>query len=173
MKKVLAVLIAVMMTLVMSGAFAETVRFVEDSTDFDIEMELPEGAVVGEQVSSDMLSVCIIESEGLASVSVNIAWTDIYGDLSMNDLSEEDVEQLKELASKQYNDPVVSVETTPSGNSYIYVNTGEGIDAIFTLYLGYFVELTQWHDDFSELTEDDSAFMLQLLYNIEFLPLAE
>lgn len=170
MKKTLAILLAVIMTLICSGALAETVKFLENSSDFDIEMELPEGAAVGDQISSALVSYCEITSEGLASVAVTIAPSDIYGELSLKDLSEEEVEELKAQAGEQYKDPEMTIETTLLGNDYIFVNADEeGINAIFTLYLGYFIELTQWHDDFSPITEADNAFMLQLLYNLEFL----
>lgn len=173
MKKTLAILLAVMMMLVCSGALAETVKFLEDSSEFDIEMALPAGAAVGEQTSSALVSYCLITSEGLASVAITIAPSDIYGDLSLKELSAEEVETLKAQAGEQYEDPELTVETTPSGNDYIFVNADEeGINAIFTVYLGYFVELTQWHDDFSALTEADNAFLLELLHNIEFLPAA-
>ena len=45
------------------------------------------------------------------------------------------------------------------------------MDSIFTLYDGFFVELTQWHENYAELSEKDYAFMQQLLYNLEFIPL--
>jgi hypothetical protein len=173
MKKTLAILLAVIMTLVCGGALAETVKFLENSSEFDITMELPEGAVVGDQTSSPLVSFCEITSEGLASVAVTIAPSDIYGDLSLKDLSDEEVAELEAQAAEQYEDPEITIETTPLGNQYIFVNADEeGINAIFTLYLGYFVELTQWHDDFSPITEADNAFMLQLLYNLDFLPMA-
>lgn len=170
MKKILAFLIAAILLLGSTSAFAEVVTFAEDSPEFNIEMELPEGASVGEQVDSELVSVCQIASDGVASVYITIAPSDIYDDLSMNDLSEEEVENLKALASEQYDNPEMTIEITPSGNKYIHVVTNVGISSIFTLYRGYFVELTQWHDDYSELTDTDYAFMLQLLHNIEFLP---
>lgn len=171
MKKVLAILTAAILLFGSASALAEVVKFAEDSSNFDIQMELPEGASVGKQVDSELVSVCQINSEGLASVYITIAPSDIYGDLSMNDLSEVDVENLKSLASEQYDQPEMTVEVTPSGNTYIHVSSDAGIASIFTLYRGYFVELTQWHDDYRELTDVDYAFMLQLLYNINFLPL--
>jgi len=171
MKKVLAILTAAILLFGSASALAEVVKFAEDSSNFDIQMELPEGASVGKQVDSELVSVCQINSEGLASVYITIAPSDIYGDLSMNDLSEADVENLKSLASEQYDQPEMTVEVTPSGNTYIHVSSDAGIASIFTLYRGYFVELTQWHDDYRELTDADYAFMLQLLYNIDFLPL--
>ena len=173
MKKTLAILLAVMMMLVCSGALADTVKFMEDSSEFDIEMALPAGAAVSDQATSPLVSYCLITSEGLASVAITIAPSDIYGSSSLKDLSAEDVEALKAQAGEQYEDPEMTIETTPSGNDYIFVNADEeGINAIFTLYLGYFVELTQWHDDFSPITEADNAFLLELLHNIEFLPAA-
>jgi len=172
MKKVLAILIAVvMLTLCTVSALAESVRFVEDSSDFDIEMELPEGATVGERTSSELVSVCQIQSEGLADVYITIAPSELYGDESMNDLTDEDVADLEALAIEQYDEAQTIIDITPSGNKYIHVTSDAGVNSIFTLYLGYFVELTQWHEDYSEITDADYAFMQQLLYNIEFMPL--
>ena len=171
MKKILAILTAAVLLLGSASAFAEVVTFAEDSSDFNIQMELPEGATVGDQVSSELVSVCEIMSEGLANVYINIAPSDIYDDLSMNDLNEEEVENLKAIASEQYDNPEMAIEITPSGNKYIHISSDAGVSSIFTLYLGYFVELTQWHDDYEPLTDADYAFMLQLLYNIDFLPL--
>ncbi len=171
MKKVLAILTAAILLFGSASAFAEVVEFAEDSSKFNIQMELPEGAFVGEQVDSELISVCEINNEGLASVYITIAPSDIYEDLSMNDLSEEDIMNLESLASEQYDNPEMAIEITPSGNKYIHISTNADIASIFTLYKGYFVELTQWHEDYSELTDADYAFMLQLLYNIDFLPL--
>ena len=81
------------------------------------------------------------------------------------------LKQVEALAIEQYDDAQTSIEVTPSGNKYIHVTTDVGMGSIFTLYMGYFVELTQWHEDYSELTDADYAFMQQLLYNITFQPL--
>lgn len=170
MKKLLAVMTAIVLTFSCTAAFAEVVKFQEDSTDFDIQMGLPEGATVGEQTASELVSVCEISSEGLADVYITIAPSDLYDKLSMNDLSDDDVAALEALATEQYDNPETAIEITPSGNKYIHVSTDAGIASIFTLYLGYFVELTQWHEDYSEITDADYAFMQQLLHNIEFLP---
>lgn len=178
MKKLLAILLSLLLTLTCVSAMAEataptTVRFVEDSPNFDIEMPLPEGATVGEMTGAEMVSIVEVLNGNLAPVSVAIAASDIYETQSMNDLTDEEIEALKLIASEQYENPEVTVDVTPSGNKYIHIcaNSEFDVDSIFTLYMGYFVELTQWHDDYESLGEDDYAFMLQLLYNIEFLPL--
>ena len=86
MKKVLAILTAAILLFGSASALAEVVKFAEDSSNFDIQMELPEGASVGKQVDSELVSVCQINSEGLASVYITIAPSDIYGDLSMEQI---------------------------------------------------------------------------------------
>ena len=175
MKKLLAILLVLAMTLACTAALAERVRFVEESPDFDIEMELPEGAVAVDTKVDEMLSLQSFQMGELAPVSIVIAPSDIYETLSMNDLSDEDVEALKAIAGEQYDDPKATVDVTPSGNKYIHIcaNAEYDMDSIFTLYKGYFIQLTQWHEDYSEITDADYAFMQQLLYNIEFLPVTK
>ncbi len=177
MKKLVTILLAMVLTACLAAsALAEggNVRFVESSSDFDIEMALPEGATVGTQMGRAQVSVVEILSEGLATVRISIAPSDTYDKESMNDLTDEEIETLKTLAGSQYDQPELTVDVTPSGNKYIHVcaNSEYDMDSIFTLYMGYFVELTQWHDgDYAKITEADYAFMQQLLYNISFLPL--
>lgn len=171
MKKYLAILLAALLALSCTTALGETVKFVEDSSLFDIEMALPENAAVAEKRGNDQTNMVRITSEGLAGVWISVAYSDIYGDdQSMNDLNDDAVNLLIAAAGLQYDQPEVTVDVTPSGNKYIYIcaNSDFDVDAIFTLYKGYFIELTQWHDDYSKITEADTEFMKQLLYNIEF-----
>ncbi len=172
MKKLIAWLLAAILMLSCSCALAETVYFIEDSRDFDIEMILPEGATVGALFGSALVSLMEIRKEGLAKVMISVAPSDLYGKRSMNDLTDEEIEGLKETAGAQYEAPEIAVEVTPSGNKYIYLsaNAEDDMDAIFTLYMGYFIELTQWHENYAAITEADHAFMLELLHNIEFKP---
>lgn len=173
MKKLLCLLTALLMLVCAGGAIAESVRFIESSSTFDIEMELPEGAKIVSSSGKDDLSIINIASEGLAEVSVTIAPSELYGDNSLNDLSDDDINALAEQAGLQYEAPKITVEVTPSGNKYIHIcSNGESdVDSIFTLYDGFFIEMTQWHENYAELSEKDFAFMQQLLYNLEFIPL--
>lgn len=175
MKKGLLWVVVLALSLTCFGALAETVHFMENSSDFDIQMELPEGAEIGEKRINELLSYMEIKHEKYAPVYVTIAPSDLYEKRSMNDLSDEELEELKISAGIQHEDPILSIEITPSGNKYIHIcsNTVFDVDEIFTLYKGYFVQLTQFdvEGDFRELTEEDHTFMMQLLYNIEFIPI--
>ena len=46
------------------------------------------------------------------------------------------------------------------GNLYLFVSSNDesDIDSLFTIYEGYFVELIQYHDDYSEQTDADDDF---------------
>lgn len=172
MKKLLSMLTAVLLLMSVTGALADSVRFIENSSTFNIEMELPEGATVSANTSVGEMSIVTVTSEGLADVRITVAGSDIYDLESLADLSDEDVALLAETAGMQYENPDIVIDTTPSGNKYIHIcsNAESDIDAIFTLYDGYFIEMTQWHDDYAALTEQDYDFMLQLLHNLTFIP---
>lgn len=171
MKKILAILLTALM-LFGTCASAETVRFVENSTAFDIVMELPEDAVVMMQMQISELSIVTVGCKDLANVSISIAPSDIYDDKNLADLTDDEVMELMSIAGSQFENPAGTVDVTPSGNKYIHIcsNDSSDMDVIFTVYKGYFVELTQWREDFEPLTEEDEKFMFQLLYNIEFIP---
>lgn len=172
MKKLLSMLMAALLLMSVTGALAESIRFIENSSTFDIEIELPEGAKVSANTNVGQMSIVTISSEGLADVSITIAGSDIYDLENLADLSDDDVNLLAETAGMQYENPEIVIDTTPSGNKYIHIcsNAESDIDAIFTLYDGYFIEMTQWHEDYAQLTEQDYDFMLQLLHNLTFIP---
>ncbi|MDD3337065.1 MAG: hypothetical protein PHI98_16405 [Eubacteriales bacterium] len=172
MKKAMAILLALMLLVGSGAAVAEPYHFVEDSSDFDIQMELPEGATLDNHMGLNGLSLVSVSKEGLATVNITIAASELYDKDCLNDLSESDVNDLAELAASQYDAPEITIETTPSNNKYVHIcaNADYDVDSIFTLYMGYFIEMTQWHEDYSSITDEDYAFMEQLLYNLEFIP---
>ena len=177
MKKLLAILLSAMLLTCACACAeeAEVYHFFETSEDFDIEMPLPEGATLGDKVTSELVSGVTVQKEGLAPVFIAIAASDLYDNKSMNDLTDDEVEQLKAIAGEDFDAPELTVDVTPSGNKYIHIcaNADSDVDSIFTLYMGYFIQMTQWHEDFATITDEDYAFMQQLLYNINFLPTAK
>ena len=111
-----------------------------------------------------------VHSDEHADVVISIAPSELYVDRSMADLSEEELEELRTIAGEQYENPNFATETSPEGNLYLFVSSNDesDIDSLFTIYEGYFVELIQYHEDFSEQTEADDDFARSLLYGIEF-----
>ena len=170
-KKFAAILACLLALTMCVGAVAETVKLPENTNRFDITLTLPEGATLLSTEQSGEYTQSRVQKSGLADVVIGLAPSEEYAERSMNDFSADEIELLKTVAGEQYNNPLFEVETTPSGNSYLHMcsNEANDIDSIFTVYKGYFVELTQQHEDFRALTEADNAFMLDLLHGIEFV----
>ena len=111
-----------------------------------------------------------VHSEEHADVVISIAPSELYVDRSMADLTEEELDELRAIAGEQYENPSFATETSPEGNLYLFVSSNDesDIDSLFTIYEGYFVELIQYHEDYSEQTDADDDFARSLLYGIEF-----
>ena len=111
-----------------------------------------------------------VHSDDHADVVISIAPSDVYAGMSMSDLAEEEIQELQEIAGSQYENPTYATETSPEGNLYLFVSSNDewDVDSLFTIYEGYFVELIQYHDDFTEQTEADDNFARSLLYGIAF-----
>ena len=173
MKKTVAMLCAVLILSLAACAMAQTVRFVEDSPEFNIEMELPEGTTLGNQTSQGMVSVAELRHDDHANVRVSIAPSELYDGMSLEEMSDEEVGYLMTALCAEYENPSAEMGVTPSGNEYIYICSNEAtdIDSICTVYKGYFITLVQMNDDLSPLGESDYEYLLELLYNLNFIPL--
>ena len=110
--------------------------------------------------------------DGLASVTLSIAPSELYAGRSLNDFSDSEIRELCDISGAQYADPLFETEITLQGNRYIHMcnNEAADIDSLFTVYNGYFIEMTICRDDFTELTEQDSEFCRMLLYGLQFVP---
>lgn len=173
MKKFSALILVLLLCLSsVSFAAGASIRLYENSDIFDVRLVLPDGASELPERSNRELGITAIQKEGLASVSVSIAASEIYAGRNMKDFSESEMEEMRNIVGAPYDDPIFSTEVTPSGNVYLHLcsNEADEIDSIFTVYEGYFVELIQYNDDFSALSEQDLYFCLELLYNISFVP---
>lgn len=122
-----------------------------------------------DDVPSGMVRATVHSAEH-ADVVISIAPSELYVDRSMADLTEEELDELRAIAGEQYENPSFATETSPEGNLYLFVSSNDesDIDSLFTIYEGYFVELIQYHEDYSEQTDADDDFARSLLYGIEF-----
>lgn len=106
-----------------------------------------------------------VETEGLAPCVISIAKSDIAEDESLADMGEETIEMIAAHVAEQFDNPEI-VTGTAGDFAYIAVKSyGEAgnIHSIFTIVKGYFVQTDQYHEDFSELTEEDGAFAREVL----------
>ena len=174
MKKFLSMFLGLCLLLSSSSALAQTVTTELMKLENGVTIVLNHDETL--QISSgdyDMpnYGFWLIENGKNAAVSLNIAPSEIDSELSLDDLTEEQQLQYGQQVGEMFVNPKIHLDTTPSGNKYLHVcsNEEDDIDTIFTLYKGCFVELIQYNDDFSQLTEADEAFCLSILHGIEFV----
>ena len=175
MKKILAALLALCLLLGVSSAMAETVttELMKMSDGLTIVLhhdDSVEISVLDHEVPE--IGFWLIDDHVHAPVHLGIYRSEIFGELSLADLSEEEQMQHAALHSLLFENPIIQLETTPSGNLYLHICSNEAheVDTIFTIYKGTIVELIQHAlDEFGPLREEDKAFCFDLLYGIEFV----
>ena len=147
----------------------ETLATIGDQFDIVLTYDAPMTITPLEAPASYVF--CTVEREGLASVFVSIAPSELTDGLSMAELGEEGRNMLTAMSASQYANPLTEVCATPSGNMYLSICSNEEleIDTLFTLYKGYFVELTQWAEEGGQLTDADEALLTGVLYGIDFV----
>lgn len=162
MKKFFALLLT--LSLLCCAALAETTSLT------NVVLPLPEGAEIVTSYADESYYGAEVHKDGVANVMFIVAPSEIYDGQSLADLSEEDLKDLTDLILEDMADgSTCALETTPSGNQYLMIRErGEGnSNIILTVYRGYFIQLTQFNEDFSELTDADEAFLLDLFHALD------
>ena len=174
MKKFLSILLVLCLLLSASSALAQTVTTELMKLENGVTIVLHHDDTL--QISSAEIDLpnygfWLIENGQNAAVSLNIAPSEIDGELSLGDLTEEQQLQYAQQVGEMFDNPEIHLDTTPSGNKYLHVcsNEEDDIDTIFTIYKGCFVELIQYNDNFAQLTAEDASFCLSILHGIEFV----
>lgn len=175
MKKKISVLLILLLTFTCMSCLAEVVPLAESTDRFDMTLALPEGASLSLNNELETTTCAIAVMPDVADVMIMIGPGEEYGEQNLAELSDEDIQLLVESTQEDFDNPTSEINTTPSGNKYISVRQdGEyAMATIFTLYRGYFVQLTQFYDDLSPLTDKDTAFLMDILYGIEFVEAAQ
>lgn len=183
MKKLLAILMALLLALTLSAA-AEEAEEVTDAPsttlesdeilDFTIEMDaLPEDYQV-EIIPMDGDLYAVFSSESNPTLYLaSVAYSELFGiyTLKTDELTEEQLEEMKTFLSDGYADPSFSFDKTAHGTDVILVNengSGDDYAEYITIYEGYFVSIGVVKD--TELTQEDLATALQLLSDLWIVP---
>lgn len=162
MKKFFALLLT--LSLLCCAALAESTGLTS------VVLPLPEGAEIVQNYADESYYGAQIRKDGVADVMLIVAPSEIYADKSLSELSDDELAELTELIMEDMAaESTYTLETTPSGNQYLMIRErGEGnSNVILTVYRGYFIQLTQFNEDFSELTDADEAFLLDLFHALD------
>lgn len=169
MKKMIALFLSLMMLLSMTGAMAsEVTASIELTETLDIQMELPEGYNVLKQRQDSVLYAGIYtQDENKAQFTLSIAYSDIFPTISL--MTEEDIEQAKQVIGFDFAAPVYTVETTAHGTKFLLISENgaeEDYAQLVTNYEGYFIQMYINAAPGAHVTDEDVATAMAILSSL-------
>jgi len=143
-------------------------KVIENFDEFDVELEIPEGAFVRQELKDGWLWVEIYyEDPAKPSFDVNIAFSEEMAGEFLGDLPQEDLDHLMDMVGEAFSIPVHELFVTPSGNTILYTRETDpeagDYASMTTVYKGFFFQLHCNHNDYAPLTEADIRLMHQII----------
>lgn len=145
MKKIFAIMLALMLALVAGLAVAEETAE-QPFIDFDIKMDkLPEGYDYQIEENGGSLFAAFYKQDDpeAAIYYVSVAFSDEFEGFTLDrDLTEEEFENMKEILTEDYNDPTVEIRETEYGTKLICIAENDSqtdYADMITLWHGYFI----------------------------------
>ncbi len=186
MKKLISVLLATLLLVSCSAAFAEAaeaVAIADPASSFNVTIVLPEGAQITDTTAKDDYAMTLIDfladlgDEDTFDYTVIIAPTELY-EGSMEDMTDEQIREIADICVQDLDDPTYEIKTLENGNKVIvYEDKGEEFDClVFTsIHNGYMVQVAALAVDFGDseaLVRDNVTKLAESLTYIE-VPAAE
>lgn len=156
MKKALALLLALVLLAIAPLSLAETVKLTENASGFDLTLDLPADANVNVETNADVPYTFISFSDASKpQLYISVAPTEEYTEASLADLSTEDLDSLFSMFSADFDKPSYEMRKTAGGYDYMLINDDSATDsaALVLLTDGYFIQMSVWNTNYSELTD--------------------
>ena len=114
-----------------------------------------------------------ISADDLAPCVLSIAKSELADGMSLTEMGQEGVDALIELVYEQFEDPQIKSGMI-GDRTYIammiYSDAGDA-HSVFTIDHGYFVQLDQYNEDFSDMDSADGDFAKAILAGLGVKPL--
>lgn len=166
MKKILALLMALILVAVAPLALADTVKLTENASGFDLTLDLPDGATVMVENNGDVPYTFItFADETMPLVYISVAPTEEYEGETIGTLEKADLDTLFSVVSADFDAPSYQIKKTAGGYDYMLVEDDSETDSalMVMLYEGYFVQMSVWNVNYDTLTADDMTAAEALL----------
>ena len=184
MKKIIALVLTLALLLSCAAALAEAEKesmgILKVNKAFNIEYNaMPEGYLLDIQQQNDMTIIANIRSSSrndLPRMSLIIAFNDEWADTErLNDISEEDMEAIKDSFFVEYSDLAFEIKETSQGTQLLVVTAPSGQDAyIYTIYMGHEIEVHIFPGtEQEELTDADVDRVVTFLSDMDFVPVEQ
>lgn len=170
LKKAFSLYIALMMLFGCTFALAasEKYQMVEDFQKFDIEVEIPEGALYEQNPKDDWLCLEIwYDDPSKPSFDIHVAFSEETDSKFLKDFTQEETDHLLSMVNEGFSMPSNEFFATPSGNTILFSQETDpeagSYASMITVYEGFFFSLYCCHKDYSPLTEEDVRLMHQII----------
>lgn len=183
MKRIIALVLSLAMLLACTAAMAETEKesmgILKVSKAFDIRYSaLPDDYTLSIFQQNDMAIIANIQSAqaALPRMGLVIAFNDEWAETErLNDVSEEDLQAIKDSFLDEYADLAFDTRDTSFGTKLLVVTAPSGQDAyVYTIYKGHEIEIHLFPGTEQEaLDEADIERVVAFLSDIDFVPIEE
>lgn len=184
MKKMLALLLSLILTLSCCAALAEQtpakteLGSIRMNGAFKLQCSLPEGYEINIASKDDEGMIAVIETEDKTKpqMFLVIEFDEIYSDVKrMNDMTEEQLQQIVDTFTNAGDDVTVSYRETSHGTKLLIAQEAtDTVDfiAIISVYEGYMIEfdLFAGKDAAEGLTENQIQMCIDFLSDLDFIP---
>ena len=182
MKKIIALVLCLMMVLTCAAAMAEaetekeSLGVLKVVGAFDIKYSpLPNDYKVNVYMQNDMTLIANITTSKaeLPQMGLIIAFNDEWADTErLNDVSEEDMEAIKDSFFEEYDEVDFDIKETKAGTKLLIARIPGGQDAyVYTIYKGHELEMHLIPGaEEDELTDADIERVVAFLSDMDFVP---
>jgi hypothetical protein len=113
-----------------------------------------------------------ISTDDLAPCVLSIAKSELADGMSLTEMGQEGVDRLVEMVSEQFENPEIKTGKIGDRTFIAMMVYGDDGDAhsVFTIDHGYFVQLDQYNEDFSDMDSADGDFAKAILAGLGVKP---
>lgn len=174
MKKLIAVVLALVLALTCAAALAED-TVVQMGANYDITIDVPAGYTMTKLPYGDMIMAKFMpDAPAAAAFTLVIVYSEEFGDYTLNDLNDEEFAEMQAMLTGDYADAVITFPETAVGTKLIQLDeqgSESEYGAVLTIYHGYFVQISLEKPDDAELTEADFQMAIDLMSSLELVQL--
>ena len=144
-------------------------------TPISITVDVPEGyTMTVETDDPDELDADFWPNDGTGVYyELLIAYSEEFGDYTLNDLSDEEYAQMVEWMTGDFNNATVDTSKTTGYGTKLVVVDENGAESdygfILTIYHGYFIEVNMLSLDNTDITEDEIQTGIDILTSLAFV----
>lgn len=177
MKKLIALTVCLLMFAGVAMAGTMPLEVKELNNGKTLVVALPEGVTSAEINTFEDLQLVDfeLEDEAMPFYMMAVSYSEILHEKSLSDLNDDEIKMLVAYTAADSETHEYEVEEMEDGWPGVlvkYEGQDDWVDA-FTVIDGYIIQIHGFHQDFSELTEEENQYALTLLDSVDIVDMNE